>query len=85
MRFCLGVRERTLQPELHDAIRDEVSAQPDVMLAELRDRLAAEHRVSVSLSVLCTTAVGLGLPPFILRRSPGASGWDRNGRHRPGR
>jgi transposase len=38
--------------DLHDAIRDEVSARPDVTLSELRAWLREEHGASVSLSVL---------------------------------
>lgn len=46
---------------LHDAICAELEIRPDLTLSELCGWLLAEHQVSVSRGVLCTTLAKLGL------------------------
>ena len=67
-RQCNHVKPKLA--ELHDAIRAEIMVRPDVTLAELRDWLVAEHRVSVSLGVLCTTLAKLDLARKKRRYAP---------------
>jgi transposase len=46
---------------LHEAIRAEVAARPDVTLAELRRRLRETHQVHASEGLMHTTLLRLGL------------------------
>jgi len=56
-----GGRQRRLQA--HEALlRREVTAQPDVTLAELRERVAAAGAPVVSLATLCAELQRLALP-----------------------
>jgi|SRR6185312_2805537 len=65
--------------DLHEAIRDQVAAQPDATIAELRAWLLAEHKASASDALMCKTLRLLGLtlkksrsvqPSRIARTSP---------------
>jgi transposase len=47
--------------ELYDVIREQVTAQPDATIAELRAWLLATHGVSASDGLMCQTLAVLGL------------------------
>jgi transposase len=47
--------------DLHEAIRQQVAAQPDATIAELRAWLLATHEIAVSDGLVCKTLAELGL------------------------
>ncbi len=59
-RAHAGGRLRRLQAHA-DLLRHEVSAQPDVTLAELRERMAAQGVPVVSLATMCAELQRLAL------------------------